>query len=432
MDKFLINGGKSLYGEVRVSGAKNAVLKLMSASILASDRCVIRNVPDIIDVHTMLGVLEALGLGVEFDGENSMVTIEPRTSDELINHEAPYELVKEMRASIQVMGPLLAKVRMARISYPGGCDLGSRPIDYHLNGFKALGAIIREEQGYILAEAPNGLKGTEITLDFPSVGATENIMAAATLAKGTTVIYNAAREPEIIEQQNFYNAMGARITGAGTDKIVVEGVNSLGSADYTLMPDRIETGTFMVAVAITGGDILIKDVIPEHVSSIMAKVVEAGAKVVKGHDWLRVSRNGLLQPITVQTMPYPGFPTDMQPQIAVLASLAKGSSIITENIFTSRFKHVDELRRMGANIRTEGRTIFIRGVEGLSGTTVKATDLRAGAAMVLAGLVAEGTTVVEEVQHIDRGYEALEEKLSSLGASIERVKDNNQREMAVS
>ncbi len=431
MSKLWIRGGNRLHGTIRASGAKNSVLKLMAASILSDDVCTIRNVPDIIDVHTMIGVLNALGIDTNFNRDKRIITIDMRKHGEIRSYEAPYKLVKEMRASIQIMGPLLARVGKAKISYPGGCDIGTRPIDYHLNGFKILGARVHEEQGYIIAEAKS-LKGAEITLDFPSVGATENLMAAATLAKGTTIIHNAAHEPEIVEQQNFYNAMGGKVSGAGTDKIIIEGVNKLGAVDYTLMADRIEVGTLMVAAAITEGDVLIEGIVPEHIRSVTAKLIEAGAEIRRGEDWIQVIGGRPILPIDIQTMPYPGFPTDMQPQIAVLASLAKGASIITETVFTNRFKYVDELRRMGADIRSDGRTIFIRGVPKFSGTEVKATDLRAGAAMVLAGLVADGVTIVEDADHIDRGYEAIEDKLSCLGAEIRRIKASGEREMAVS
>lgn len=414
--KLVVRGGKRLYGEVQPSGGKNAVLKLMAASIISHDVCVIRNVPDIIDVRTMIGVLQGLGVRVEYSNDGVLVV----DAAEIGSYEPPRQLVKEMRASIQIIGPLLARLGKARVYQPGGCEIGTRPINYHLDGFRALGARVTEQQGYIQLEAGH-LEGAEIHLDFPSVGATENIMAAAVLAEGTTIIRNAAKEPELIEEQEFLNQMGARISGAGTGTIRIDGVRKLHGTEYSVEPDRIETGTFMVAVAMTGGAVFIRNAISEHVEPVAAKLQECGVAVAKHSNGILVVRDRVIKSSSIQTMPYPGFPTDMQPQFTALLTIAEGPSVITENIFNSRFKHVDEMRRMGADITVEGRTIMIRGVPTLSGAEVSATDLRAGAALVVAGLSADGITEVEEIHHLDRGYEKFEAKLAGLGADIRRV-----------
>ncbi|HHT04807.1 MAG TPA: UDP-N-acetylglucosamine 1-carboxyvinyltransferase [Hydrogenispora sp.] len=418
MEQLHIDGGQRLHGQVRISGAKNAVLKLMAASLLVENECIIRNVPLIQDVLTMIEVLRSLGVEISWE-EEAVLRIKPKKD---LNFVAPDELVREMRASVQVMGPLLTKIGRVKLYQPGGCVIGQRPIDLHLKGFQALGANVVEEHGYVYAEAKK-LKGVDIHLDFPSVGATENIMAAAILAEGTTVIKNAAKEPEIIEEQNFYNRLGARIRGAGTDTIRIEGVPALRSipVDYTVIPDRIEAGTYILAAVITGGEITLLDVIPEHFEALTSKLKESGVQIEIDGDTMKVTADRKLNPIDITVLPYPGFPTDLQPQITAVMSLADGTSLITENVFGARFRYVDELVRMGANIRVEGRSAVVKGVKRLTGAAVIAPDLRAGAALVLAGLAAEGKTVIEGVHYIDRGYERIEEKLSALGADITRI-----------
>ncbi|MDN5293038.1 MAG: UDP-N-acetylglucosamine 1-carboxyvinyltransferase [Eubacteriales bacterium] len=416
MEKLIIEGGTPLEGTVRISGAKNAVLPILAASLLANSPCYIHDVPDLADVETMVQVLASLGVKVERDGDTIMVNAEKITSV-----EAPYHYVRKMRASFLVMGPLLARLGEARIFLPGGCAIGVRPIDLHLKGFEALGAKIEMEQGFIRAKASR-LKGNHIYLDFPSVGATENIMMAATLAEGQTVIENAAEEPEVVDLANFINAMGGRVKGAGTKVIRIDGVESLRGARHTVIPDRVEAGTFMVAAAITGGRVRVENVIVNHVKPVMAKLREAGVIIEEEENGLLVQGTDRISPVDIKTLPYPGFPTDMQPQMMALLTLADGNSLITETVFENRFMHVDELRRMGAKIKIEGHTAFVEGVEYLSGAPVKATDLRAGAALVLAGLAARGTTEVGCLHHIDRGYERLEEKLQQLGAKIKRVR----------
>lgn len=418
MEQLHIVGGQRLRGQVRISGAKNAVLKLMAASLLVEDECIIRNVPLIKDVLTMIEVLRSLGVEISWE-EEAVLRIKPKKD---LNYVAPDELVREMRASVQVMGPLLTKIGRVKLYQPGGCVIGQRPIDLHLKGFQSLGADIVEEHGYVYAEARK-LKGVDIHLDFPSVGATENIMAAAILAEGTTVIKNAAKEPEIIEEQNFYNRLGARIRGAGTDTIRIEGVPSLRSTpvDYMVIPDRIEAGTYILSAAITGGEITLLDIIPEHFEALTSKLKESGIHIEIDGDTMKVKAGEKLVPIDVTILPYPGFPTDLQPQMTAVMSVADGTSLITENVFGGRFRYVDELVRMGANIRVEGRSAVVKGVKRLTGAAVIAPDLRAGAALVLAGLAAEGTTIIEGVPYIDRGYERIEDKLSLLGADISRI-----------
>ena len=418
VEQLHIVGGQRLPGQVRISGAKNAVLKLMAASLLVENECIIRNVPLIQDVLTMIEVLRSLGVEISWE-EEAVLRIKPKKD---LNFVAPDELVREMRASVQGMGPLLTKIGRVKLYQPGGCVIGQRPIDLHLKGFQALGANVVEEHGYVYAEAKK-LKGVDIHLDFPSVGATENIMAAAILAEGTTVIKNAAKEPEIIEEQNFYNRLGARIRGAGTDTIRIEGVPALRSipVDYTVIPDRIEAGTYILAAVITGGEITLLDVIPEHFEALTSKLKESGVQIEIDGDTMKVTADRKLNPIDITVLPYPGFPTDLQPQITAVMSLADGTSLITENVFGARFRYVDELVRMGANIRVEGRSAVVKGVKRLTGAAVIAPDLRAGAALVLAGLAAEGKTVIEGVHYIDRGYERIEEKLSALGADITRI-----------
>lgn len=418
MEKLIVKGGNRLVGAVKTSGAKNAVLPIIAASILGTTPSHLDEVPMLEDVHTIIEVLKCLGLAVECSPEKNVLDID---STEITSYEAPYELVRTMRASFLVMGPLLARIGKARISMPGGCAIGARPIDIHLKGFEALGVKIEQGHGYIEASAPEGLKGTSIYFDFPSVGATENIMMAASLAEGTTILENAAEEPEIVDLANYLNKMGAKIRGAGTDTIRIEGVDKLHGADYTIIPDRIEAGTYMIAAAMTGGDIVVENVLPEHQKPLIAKLREAGAVVEEDIDKVRVIGKNQLKAVSIKTLPYPGFPTDMQAQMMAMMVIAEGRSKVTETVFENRFMHVVELNRMGAQISTEGRSAVIDGPCKLTGCDVRATDLRAGAAMILAGLVAEGTTRIGDLHHIDRGYENIVAKLKNLGADIERV-----------
>lgn len=418
MKKLIVKGGNRLVGAVKTSGAKNAVLPIIAASILGTTPSHLDEVPMLEDVHTISEVLKCLGLAVECSPEKNVLDID---STEITSYEAPYELVRTMRASFLVMGPLLARIGKARISMPGGCAIGARPIDIHLKGFEALGVKIEQGHGYIEASAPEGLKGTSIYFDFPSVGATENIMMAASLAEGTTILENAAEEPEIVDLANYLNKMGAKIRGAGTDTIRIEGVEKLHGADYTIIPDRIEAGTYMIAAAMTGGDVVVENVLPEHQKPLIAKLREAGAVVEEDIDKVRVIGKNPLKAVSIKTLPYPGFPTDMQAQMMAMMVIAEGRSKVTETVFENRFMHVVELNRMGAQISTEGRSAVIDGPCKLTGCDVRATDLRAGAAMILAGLVAEGTTRIGDLHHIDRGYENIVVKLKNLGADIERV-----------
>ena len=418
MEKLIVKGGNRLVGAVKTSGAKNAVLPIIAASILGTTPSHLDEVPMLEDVHTISEVLKCLGLAVKCSPEKNVLDID---STEISSYEAPYELVRTMRASFLVMGPLLARIGKARISMPGGCAIGARPIDIHLKGFEALGVKIEQGHGYIEASAPEGLKGTSIYFDFPSVGATENIMMAASLAEGTTILENAAEEPEIVDLANYLNKMGAKIRGAGTDTIRIEGVDKLHGADYTIIPDRIEAGTYMIAAAMTGGDIVVENVLPEHQKPLIAKLREAGAVVEEDIDKVRVIGKNQLKAVSIKTLPYPGFPTDMQAQMMAMMVIAEGRSKVTETVFENRFMHVVELNRMGAQISTEGRSAVIDGPCKLTGCDVRATDLRAGAAMILAGLVAEGTTRIGDLHHIDRGYENIVAKLKNLGADIERV-----------
>ncbi len=418
MEKLIVRGGNRLVGAVKTSGAKNAVLPIIAASILGTTPSHLDEVPMLEDVHTISEVLKCLGLKVKFNPKANVLDID---STNITSFEAPYELVRTMRASFLVMGPLLARIGKARISMPGGCAIGARPIDIHLKGFEALGVKIEQGHGYIEASAPDGLKGTGIYFDFPSVGATENIMMAASLAEGTTILENAAEEPEIVDLANYLNKMGAKIRGAGTDTIRIEGVKELHGADYTIIPDRIEAGTYMIAAAMTGGDVVVENVLPEHQKPLIAKLREAGAIVEEDIDKVRVIGQSPLKAVAIKTLPYPGFPTDMQAQMMAMMVIAEGRSKVTETVFENRFMHVVELNRMGAQISTEGRSAVIDGPCKLTGCDVRATDLRAGAAMILAGLVAEGTTRIGDLHHIDRGYENIVAKLKKLGADIERV-----------
>ncbi|MDI3535055.1 MAG: UDP-N-acetylglucosamine 1-carboxyvinyltransferase [Thermosediminibacterales bacterium] len=415
MTKLIVKGGVPLKGTVKISGAKNSSLPIIAASLLSDGINIIEDVPDLEDVKVMCDVLEALGASIEKDKGTLKIN-----SKNISEHEAPYDLVRKMRASFLVMGPLLARRGKAKISMPGGCAIGTRPIDLHLKGFSALGAEIIFGHGYIEASAPK-LKGAKIYLDFPSVGATENILMAASLAEGKTVIENAAEEPEIVDLANCLNAMGAKIRGAGTDIIKVEGVKELRNVCHSVIPDRIEAGTFMVAAAITQGDVFIENVLPDHIKPVSAKLKEAGVFVREEQKGVHVRADDRPKSVDIKTLPYPGFPTDLQAPMMALMTLAEGTSVIIETVFENRFMHVDELKRMGANIKIQGRTAVVEGKPYLSGAPVKATDLRAGAALVLAGLAAEGITYVDNVYHIDRGYERFEEKLNSLGADITRA-----------
>lgn len=417
MERLIVKGGNRLVGTVKTSGAKNAVLPIIAASILGTSPSRLDEIPALEDVRTICAVLGCLGIKVDAS-EPHTLNIDSR---EITSCEAPYELVRSMRASFLVMGPLLARKGYARISQPGGCAIGTRPIDLHLKGFEALGVKIEQGHGYIEASAPDGMVGTNIYLDFPSVGATENIMMAAAMAKGTTVLENPAEEPEIVDLANYLNQMGARVRGAGTNVITIEGVSELHGVQHSVIPDRIEAGTYMIAAAMTGGDVIIENVLPEHQKPLIAKLREAGALVEEDIDRIHVASDGNLKAVDIKTLPYPGFPTDMQAQMMAMLSVAEGRSKVTETVFENRFMHVVELNRMGANITTEGRSAVITGPAHLTGCTVRATDLRAGAAMILAGLVAEGATEICDIYHIDRGYEEIVAKLKKLGADIERV-----------
>lgn len=416
MDKIIVRGGNRLTGEVEVSGSKNATLPLLASAILTSKKSHFSNVPDLVDIKTMLNLLNSLGL--EVCHSNNDVTV----AGEANKFEAPYDLVKTMRASALVLGPLLARYGRAKVSMPGGCAIGERPIDLHLKALEAMGAEIILDHGYVQAKVSKKLKGAKIYFDLVTVTGTENIMMAASLADGTTFIENAAREPEVVELAEFLKSMGADIEGAGTDMITVHGVDDLASSQHLVMPDRIEAGTLMAAVAITNGNVLIKKANLSHIEAIVAKFREAGISVNSEDEGVRIIGNGRLKSVDVKTIPYPGFATDMQAQMMVLLATAKGLSVISENIFENRFMHVSELRRMGADIQVEGNSAIVKGVKSLSGAQVMATDLRASASLVLAGLVAEGRTEIARIYHLDRGYDRLENKLASLGANIKRVK----------
>lgn len=417
MEKLVINGGHRLHGSVKISGAKNAVLPIIAATLLGTTPSLLEEVPDLEDVRTISEVLKQLGLKVENRGNNVLAV----DSSRIMSCEAPYELVRKMRASFLIMGPLLARCGRAKISLPGGCAIGTRPIDLHLKGFEALGADIEIGHGFIEAKAPHGLHGARIYLDFPSVGATENILMAASMAEGQTILENPAHEPEIIDLANYLNMMGANIRGAGTNVIKIEGVKKLTGCEYTIIPDRIEAGTYMVAAAMTRGDVYIENAISEHLKPVIAKLKEAGVQIIEDINGIRVRCDGTIKAVDIKTMPYPGFPTDMQAQFMAMQTIAEGTSVVTETVFENRFMHVDELKRMGANIKIEGRSAVVEGITKLTGCQVKATDLRAGAAMVLAGLVADGETQVGYIHHIDRGYDQLVSKLCGLGADIKRI-----------
>ena len=417
MAKIVISGGDPLRGDVRVSGAKNAVLPILAATLLADGPVVIGNVPHLHDVTTTMELLGQMGVQLVVD-ERMRIHADPRGAT---RYFAPYELVKTMRASILVLGPLVARFGQAEVSLPGGCAIGTRPVDQHLRGLEALGAEVTVENGYIKARARR-LRGTRISMDVVTVTGTENIMMAAALAQGTTIIENAAQEPEVVDLAHCLNAMGARIAGAGTSTLVIEGVERLHGAEYDVLPDRIETGTFLVAGAISGGKVLAKRARPGTLDAVLSKLEDAGAEISTGEDWISLDMHGRRpRAVNITTAPYPAFPTDMQAQFTALNCVAEGVGVITETVFENRFMHVHELQRLGADIRVEGNAVIIQGVARMSGAPVMATDLRASASLVLAGLVAQGDTTVDRVYHIDRGYECIEEKLAGLGAHIRRL-----------
>nr|WP_317402070.1 UDP-N-acetylglucosamine 1-carboxyvinyltransferase [Plesiomonas shigelloides] len=417
MDKFRVKGPTRLSGEVNISGAKNAALPILFAALLAEEPVEIQNVPHLRDIDTTMKLLRQLGAKVE---RNGSVHVDASQVNEFC---APYDLVKTMRASIWALGPLVARFGRGQVSLPGGCAIGARPVDLHIAGLQQLGAEIRLEEGYVKASVNGRLTGAHIVMDKVSVGATVTIMSAATLATGTTVIENAAREPEIVDTADFLNTLGAKITGAGTDRITIEGVERLGGGVHRVVPDRIETGTFLIAAAISGGKVICRHAKPDTLDAVLAKLREAGAKIETGADWISIDTEGRrLKAVNIRTAPHPGFPTDMQAQFTLLNMVAEGTGVITETIFENRFMHVPELMRMGAHAEIEGNTVISQGVETLSPAQVMATDLRASASLVLAGCIASGVTEVDRIYHIDRGYERIEDKLCGLGANIERVK----------
>ena len=419
MDKLIISGGHRLDGEIRISGAKNAALPILAATLLASAPVTVCNLPHLHDITTMIELFGRMGIEPVID-EKLSVEIDPRTIKTLV---APYDLVKTMRASILVLGPMLAHFGQAEVALPGGCAIGSRPVDFHIRGLEALGAQITVEDGYIKAKAPEGgLRGGNFFFDVISVTGTENILMAATLAKGRTILENAAREPEIIDLANCLIAMGAKIQGAGTDTIIIDGVEKLGGATYSVMPDRIETGTYLVAAATTGGRVKLKDTDPTILEAVLSKLQEAGAEITTGKDWIELNMHGKRpKAVNIRTAPYPAFPTDMQAQFIAMNALSEGTSTVIETIFENRFMHVQEMQRMGAKIQIEGNTAIVTGIPQLKAAPVMATDLRASASLVIAALMAEGDTLIDRIYHIDRGYECIEEKMQILGAKIRRV-----------
>ncbi len=419
MDKLIITGGKALNGEIRISGAKNAALPIIVSTLLSDEPVLIRNIPHLHDITTTMELLGRMGVSLTMD-EKMDVEVDPTT---ITSYTAPYELVKTMRASILVLGPLLARFGEAEVSLPGGCAIGARPVNLHIHGLELMGADIRVEDGYIKAKCKR-LKGAKIVLDVVTVTGTENLMMAACLADGTTVLENAAREPEVVDLANCLNAMGAKVSGAGTDTITIEGVEHMHGTSYDILPDRIETGTYLVAAAVTGGKVKLKDTDPGLLDAVLGKLREAGAEIETGENWISLDMKGKrAKAVDLRTAPYPAFPTDMQAQFSILNAVAEGSATITETIFENRFMHVQELKRMGADIDVNGNSAIVRGVEQLKSAPVMATDLRASASLVIAGLVANGDTTVERIYHIDRGYECIEEKLQQLGATIRRVPD---------
>lgn len=419
MNKLIINGGVPISGTIRASGSKNAVLPILAGTLLADGPVIVRNVPHLHDVTTTMELLGRMGVQITI-GEKMSIEVDPST---IQNTFAPYELVKTMRASILVLGPLLARYGTAEVSLPGGCAIGARPVNLHLMGLEAMGADIKVEEGYIRAKCDR-LKGARIVMDQVSVTGTENLMMAAALADGKSVIENAAREPEVVDLANFIIAMGGKIQGAGTDTLTIQGVENLSGCDYKVLPDRIETGTYLVAAAITGGKVLVKDTDPALLDAVLAKLEDAGAVIDTGEDWIELDMEGRKpKAVNIRTAPYPAFPTDMQAQFCALNAVACGTGSVTETVFENRFMHIQEIVRMGAKINLEGNTAIIEGVQNLNGAPVMATDLRASASLILAGLVSEGETVVERIYHIDRGYDHIEEKLSCLGARIRRTTD---------
>ena len=422
MEQYVIKGGVRLQGEVSIGGAKNAALGILAAAIMTDETVTIENVPNVRDTRVLLQAIEGIGAKVKYIYNNTVQINGGSISD--LNVE--YEYIRKIRASYYLLGALLGKYKESNVALPGGCNIGSRPIDQHLKGFKALGAKVNIDHGVVSAKAEN-LVGGHIYFDVVTVGATINLMMASCMAEGETILENAAKEPHIVDVANFLNAMGANIKGAGTDVIRIKGVNRLHGCTYSIIPDQIEAGTFMMAAAATRGDIVIKDVIPKHLESITAKLLEMGCKLVEGDDWIRVIAEGEVGSTNVKTLPYPGFPTDMQPQIAVALALAKGSSMVTESIFENRFKYVDELNRMGAKIKVEGNTAYIEGVEKFTSAQLSAPDLRAGAALVIAALAADGISQIDDIEYIQRGYEDFEGKLSALGAIIAKV--DSEREL---
>lgn len=419
MEKFIISGGRPLKGEVSISGAKNSVVAIIPAAILIDGQCTIDNIPDISDVKTLINILRDLGAEVDFESKDTLSI----NSQHIKSYTATYDMVKSLRASYYLMGAMLGRFKKAEVSLPGGCDFGFRPIDQHIKGFEALGAKVEIDHGIVKLEAER-LVGCQIYMDVVSVGATINVMLAAVRAEGMTLIENASKEPHVVDVANFLNAMGANIKGAGTDVIKIKGVSSLpGGVSHSIIPDMIEAGTFMIAAAATKGDVTIRNIIPRHIESLSAKLLEMNVKIEEGGDYVRVIGTDEIEKVSIKTLPYPGFPTDLHPPASVLLCMGKGTSTVTEGIWDSRFQYVDELKRMGAKIKVEGRVAIIEGVEKLSGAPVKATDLRAGAAMVIAGLVAEGETEVYNINYIDRGYEELEIKLRRLGAQIRRMEE---------
>jgi UDP-N-acetylglucosamine 1-carboxyvinyltransferase len=416
MEKLVITGGKRLNGEVFISGAKNAAVAIIPAAIMADGICIIENLPSIEDVESLRSTLNKMGAVCEYIDKHTLKV--DSTGD--ITNCAAFEEVKKIRASYYLLGALLGRFKKAEVALPGGCNFGTRPIDLHLKGFKLLGADVEVSNGIVKVSAEK-LTGTQIYMDQVSVGATINIMLAASMAEGTTIIENAAKEPHVVDTANFLNMMGANIKGAGTDIIRIKGVEKLHSAEYTIIPDQIEAGTYMIAAAIAGGDVTVKNIIPKHMDSLTAKLAEMGVRIEKHDDSIRVMADGRLQCSNIKTMSYPGFPTDLQPQMTALLSVCEGVSVVTENVWDNRYQYVEELRQLGAKIMVESRVAMIEGVKTLKGAKVAATDLRAGAAMVIAGLFAEGTTEIDNIKYIDRGYEDIEEKLSALGADIKRV-----------
>lgn len=417
MPRIRVKKSGPLKGSINIDGAKNAVLPIIAATLLANDKCVLKSVPNLRDVHVISDLLRHLGAKVEY--KDNTLTVDSSTIN---TYEAPYELVKKMRASFLVMGPLLARFNHTKISMPGGCAIGTRPIDLHLKGFKALGAKVNIDHGFVEAKTDH-LKGSKLYLDFPSVGATQNIMMAAVLADGVTTIENAAEEPEIVDLANFLNEMGASVRGAGTNTIKITGVKNLKGTEHTIIPDRIEASTYMVAAAMTKGDIVLNNVIIDHLKPVIAKLTEAGAEVIEGENSIRVIGPEKIRPIDVKTLPHPGFPTDVQAQFMAMLTVADGTGVVIETVFENRFMHVTEFNRMGANIKIDGRSAVVNGVDSLVGADVTATDLRAGAALILCGLIADGTTNINEIYHIQRGYVDIDKKFRALGGDVKIVED---------